>query len=319
MDKVTRILLLYSKLIQGEEVNKTIFCFENECSARSFDRYISTIRLFLSDSFSSKELVYDRIKNVYFIPGSQSVQFGIMEYFFIERVLKDTGILRKDELEILTKRLALNAESPRIIENYKKVWEDDYKTPVHNKALLKIYGDLVTAICRQNCIQIVYYKLDGEAVEREIIPCLLKYDLGYIYLVAYLKGKEYEYPAYFRLDRIESFIIMGQWTSVEEKKVRVFREKYSKGITQMYAGEFKEILVRCKKEYLPYVLDKFKDAEEVKHDDNSSIVKIRAFEDGFIKWMMSQSADKVCVKEPESTRNKLMEEALKIVKIYGEN
>ena len=31
----------------------------------------------------------------------------------------------------------------------------------------------------------------------------------------------------------------------------------------MYTGEFKEIQVRCKKEYAPYVLDKFKDAEEI--------------------------------------------------------
>lgn len=44
------MLLLYSSLLNGEEINKTIFCFENDCSPRSFDRDIEDIRLFLSES-----------------------------------------------------------------------------------------------------------------------------------------------------------------------------------------------------------------------------------------------------------------------------
>lgn len=46
MDKITRMLILYSSLMNGEEINKTIFCFENDCSPRSFDRDIEDIRLF---------------------------------------------------------------------------------------------------------------------------------------------------------------------------------------------------------------------------------------------------------------------------------
>ena len=56
MDKIERLLLLYTKLITGEQVNKTLFCFEYECSPRTFERDIETIRLYLSDSFSFSEL-----------------------------------------------------------------------------------------------------------------------------------------------------------------------------------------------------------------------------------------------------------------------
>ena len=48
MDKITRMLSLYSKLINGEGVNKTIFCFENDCSPRTFDRDIEDVRIYLS-------------------------------------------------------------------------------------------------------------------------------------------------------------------------------------------------------------------------------------------------------------------------------
>ena len=49
MFKITRLLFLFSKLINGEKVNKTVFCFEHDCSPRTFDRDIQEIRLFLSE------------------------------------------------------------------------------------------------------------------------------------------------------------------------------------------------------------------------------------------------------------------------------
>lgn len=313
MDKITRILLLYSKLIQGEKINKTIFCFENDYSPRSFDRDIDAIRLFLSDSFSMLELTYDRARNVYYIPGTQKVKLGAMEYFFLEKLLKDTAVLRKDELDVLTEHLLSNTESSVLVNHYKKGWKNDYKNPIHNKALLKIYGDLVMAIYSKKCIMLCYHKADGNEIHREIIPCLLKYDGGYVYLVAYLKEMEYEYPAYYRLDRIDSFVITNDQSKKEKERVESFQEKYSKGITQMYAGDFKEILVQCKKAFAPYVMDKYKDAEEVEQRDDFCIIQICAFEDGFIKWMLSQPSDMIWIKEPKDTKEKLITEALNIV------
>lgn len=56
----------------GEEINKTIFCFENDCSPRSFDRDIKDIRLFLSESFSVLGLNYNRKNNTYYIKGAKN-------------------------------------------------------------------------------------------------------------------------------------------------------------------------------------------------------------------------------------------------------
>ena len=60
MDKITRVLFLYSKLMKGEGVNKAVFCVENDCSPRAFDRDIEDVRLYLSESYSASELIYDR-------------------------------------------------------------------------------------------------------------------------------------------------------------------------------------------------------------------------------------------------------------------
>ena len=110
MDKISRLLLLYSKLIQGERINKLNFCMEIDSLPRTFDRDIEDVRLYLSELFCNKELIYDRKENVYYIEGLQRKALETMEYLFIERVLFDTGVLRADEMDGLLTNLALNAE-----------------------------------------------------------------------------------------------------------------------------------------------------------------------------------------------------------------
>ena len=83
MDKITRILLLYSKLIKGEQIDKALYCFENECSPRTFDRDIEVVRVFLSESFSFSELNYDKIQNIYYIEGAKRSFLEPVEYLFM--------------------------------------------------------------------------------------------------------------------------------------------------------------------------------------------------------------------------------------------
>lgn len=161
MDKITRLLLLYSKLVGGEEINKTIFCFENDCSPRTFDRDIEDIRLYLSESFSSKELKYKRSTNTYFIEGVKRSLLEPMEYLLIEHILKDTMALRKDEFDILLMHLLENTEKTRSLENERKEICSKYESPLHNRALLKMHGDLVNIIRTKKCISIKYFTSQG--------------------------------------------------------------------------------------------------------------------------------------------------------------
>lgn len=317
MDKITRILLLYSKLTKGEEINKTVFCFENDCSPRTFDRDIEDIRLYLSESFSLMELTYDRGRNTYFIAGTKRLELEPMEYLFVERILKDTAVLRKDEFEILTSHLLSNTENGTTLNSFKSEVCNCYESPLHNKALLKIHGDLVSIIRAKKCIRVKYFKTNGEEVKRDVIPCAVKYDLGYLYLIGYRENKMDDYPAYFRLDRIYSFDVIRSQTSTEQEKVKSYMESYFSGITQMYGGDFIEITLECKEKYFSYIHDKFRSAKILNQNKEVLTIKICAFEDGFVKWMMSQPQNMVSVIQPESTWYKLLEEAKKIISKYG--
>lgn len=317
MDKITRVLFLYSQLMKGEGVNKAVFCIENDCSPRTFDRDIEDVRLYLSESYSASELIYDKSRNVYYISGTERTKLESVEYLFVQQILKDTAVLRKDEFEILTSHLLSNTEKSKSFDWLKNEAHSGYKSPSHNKALLKLHGDLVSVMQYKKCIRMKYFKNDGEEVERNVIPCTIKSDFGYLYLIGYREDRIDEYPAYFRLDRIYSFYITRNQTMKEQEKVKSFMEKHYGGIVQMYGGNFVEIMLECKEKYFSYVCDKFRNAKIVEQDKELLTVKISAFEDGFVKWVMGQSHDMVTLLGPESTKNKLVEKARNIIRKYG--
>ncbi|MBQ3601685.1 MAG: WYL domain-containing protein [Lachnospiraceae bacterium] len=317
MDKITRLLLLFSKLVNGEKINKTIFCFENDCSPRTFDRDIENIRLYLSESFSSTELRYERSTNTYFIDGAKHKLLEPMEYLLIERILKDSMILRKDEFDILSMHLLQNTEKTKRFEGERQEICSKYQSPLHNKALLKIHGDLVNIIRAKKCINIKYFKSNGEEVNKKILPCDVKYDLGYLYLIGYRAETEDEYPAYYRMDRIFSFEILNSQSASEQYRVRKYFDKYADGITQMYGGFFIEIGIKCLNDFYPYIYDKFRNVKIVTQDEQYVVIKLEVFEDGFIKWLMSQSTDMVTVLYPDSTIEKIRKEARNIMNKYG--
>lgn len=67
MDKITRVLLLFYRLSRGEWISKANFSLEYGITGRTFDRDIEDIRLFLSELYTSSELIFDRKTNSYYI------------------------------------------------------------------------------------------------------------------------------------------------------------------------------------------------------------------------------------------------------------
>ncbi len=317
MDKITRILLLYSKLVRGERVNKYSFCAETDILPRSFDRDIEDVRLYLCEMFCGEELIYNRAENSYYLTGSVRQALEPTEYVFIERVLKDSGILRTDEFSELLRHLAGNSDNTYKTKQLAEKAIQNYCEPAHQRALLKIHSDLATTISNQSVIKLKYSKANGEEIERELIPCELKCDLGYLYLVAYRQDDK-EYPEYYRLDRIHSFFVERQQNRTEYERVRNYLTSYSKGITQMYGGEFTEVLLSCKSDYYPYIHDKFRDVEVVEDKADTMVLRLNVFSDGFVKWIMSQNTDFIQVIEPEMIKSKITAEAQRLLAKYTE-
>ncbi|MFI3211931.1 MAG: hypothetical protein R3Y24_01175 [Eubacteriales bacterium] len=72
--------------------------------------------------------------------------------------------------------------------------------------------------------------MDGEIVEREVVPCIIKYDLGYLYLVAFLHPSDKPYLAYFRLDRIYSFSVIRKQKIEEINVLQIMSRVVQRGL-----------------------------------------------------------------------------------------
>lgn len=206
MDKITRMLILYLKLIKGEKINKYIFCTEYEVKPRSFDRDIEDLRLFLSESFSFRELLYDRRSNEYYITGcKENEKLEWVEFELIKRVFIDSGILRKDELEGLLGRLyGVTNSNSHMVNDFKNELEN-YRE-VNKNAIIKMLGDLSVCIHKKEKIKIYYFDEDKKECSKYLIPYSLRYKDGYIYLNAALRDNS-DVIENFRIDKINSFEI----------------------------------------------------------------------------------------------------------------
>ena len=315
MDKITRILILYSSLINGEEINKTIFCFENDCSPRSFDRDIEDVRLFLSESFSILELSYNRMNNTYYIKGAKKQQLEVMEYLFIEKILQNTSVLRDDELGILKSHLLMNTtDTQKMLYSRNKKYEL-YKPPDHNKALLKMHGDLELTIRNHKYIRVVHQDENGIKHERNSIPCDIKYEFGYLYFVGYTETERKITD--IRLDRIYSFDILRDQTVSERKRVDMYITSWHDNKLLKTRGNLVEITLNCTEEDYKVLSAMFDNVEVVQQTANLIEIKLEINEEDFIGWYLSNLYSTVTIVRPQHIKDRLVMQAKGILEKYG--
>lgn len=192
----------------------------------------------------------------------------------------------------------------------------NYVPPIHNKAILKMHWDLNQPIMKMQKIKIKYIRRDNETVERVISPLAVVFSDYYFYLIAYIDKKDYDYPAFFRLDRIVSFIILNQTYSKQLfSKYNVGNMK--KNTKFMSGGRFIKVKLKVDKLVLNTILDQIPNAIIINENNSFAFLEVKIFEDGFIKWVLNNS-DAVEVINPIEIRDKIKNEAIKILNKYSE-
>jgi len=282
MDKITRMLLLYSKLIRGEPVNKVSFCMETESNERSFDRDIEDVRLYLSESFSTEEVIYNRSNNCYFLSGIAKQELEMTEYRFLERLIIQSGLLRKDELIGLLSILASNTTRPseclRMMESHTMGYAELISAP-----LLKMHDDILTMIANQSVIEIKYHDIDEKIRSYRIIPYDIQFIDGQMYMMAFedMNDNDNKSTKYFKLERIESFERRCGASLQDKLKIDGMKKK-----TDAPSSKNRRIInISCTEQFHNLLKKEYKDA--VSSMENGQVSIYCDYED-FIKWIMSQ-------------------------------
>lgn len=237
MDKITRVLMMYSKLLAGGKIYKKSFCEDMEIDRRTFDRDIEDIRLFLSESFYGNELIYDRKTGSYHLEHFfKQKPLSAMEVVTLLECLKASQNVPRDEYNgLISSVIAAGEQNKRkIMEEIAKRYMRCYSQESGQKASLKIQWDLQQ--CIAECDWIHIYMKSKQVFH--ISPVSIWIYEQETYLFGYLDGKELEV---FRVADIEYFQ-MGrekfhkelinrfdelEWETIREKleKERIQHEK----------------------------------------------------------------------------------------------
>lgn len=312
MDKITRMLLLYSKLIRGDPVNKAIFCLETESSERSFDRDIEDIRMFFSEIFSVNEVIYNRATNLYFISGVAKKELEVTEYRFVERLLFQAGLLRKDELEGILYTLASN--TTRYRECVQSI-RDNIETYENTKCVpfLKMHEDLSKMIIDRRAIKLRCYDVNNIIKEYEIIPLDIEIMNGRLYLLTVQEGRVEFQPEYFLFDRIESFTPAKAVRGEKWNRLASLLRRYRTGNHNTKS----KIVIECKEGFVETLRRHYLESPHLHEEHNGKyIVTIEDDDNAFVEWILAQDTRMYCIIEPEHIKNKIRTIAEALYKKY---
>lgn len=235
-DKVTRILMMYTQLIAGGKIHKISFCAETEIDRRTFDRDIEDIRLFLSESFSGKELVYDRNKESYYLKGSyQQKTLSGMEITMLLESIRAENCLREDEYGGLIDSLVKAGEisKRKIIQEIAERYMRKHSTEKKKEALMKIQWDLQQCIAERDIIKLRFMN-----DERKIVtPLELRLCEGKFYLFVHDERESFRI---YSVEKISEFQILGKKFSInllnkfekideKEKQMKLQKERKQNG------------------------------------------------------------------------------------------
>lgn len=323
--KAEALLYIYNKLIEGKIVRKQEVLDKFVINERTFYRYIQDIKKFIGrpdGELIGEEVLSDRSKGGYILKGKHERNFNEKEVLAIAKVLLESrGFVRTELKDMIDKLLESCISEDK--ENIKRIIGNEminYVPPQHNKELLDKLWQISNAIKEQKILSIGYFKVgtDGklqeEVSKRSIYPLGLLFSEYYFYLIAFIEGKSYEYPAIYRVDRIKDLIATDKRYKVDYSK-RFQDGEFRKLIQFMQTGELERVKFRFTGRSIEAVLDRLPNAKVIKEKQGEYIVEAKLFGKGIKMWILSQG-DSVEVIDSSKFREEMIETIGRMRKLY---
>lgn len=319
------LLSIYNVLQEGKVVKKNAIVDKFNINERTFYRYIKDIKNFVEKPdgvLIGEKVIMDREKGGYILKGKHRKNLNEKEVLAISKVLLESRGFIKAEIEDMISKLLDNCICEDK-ENVKRIIGNElanYVCPQHGKELLNMLWQISSAIKEQKMLDIEYSKIgtDGKLqkkVSRRIIyPQGILFSEYYFYLIAFIDGKSYEYPAIYRVDRIKDLIITDKKYKVEYSK-RFQDGEFRKLIQFMQTGEMERVKFRFTGRSIEAVLDRLPNAKVVKEKQGEYIVETNVFGKGIKMWLLSQG-DSVEIIGSDKFREEMMETIEKMRRVY---
>ena len=264
--KSSRLLVVYSRLVNGEVVSKADLSEQYHVSERSIQRDMESLRCFIANQSLAQDIIYDYKQRGYRLVNTLPKGLSNSEILAVCKILLESRSMCRDEmLPILDKLIdcAVPEESRRAVVELIANEKHHYIEPHHGKSVLNGLWEIGQAIKQHQYMEIEYERMKGpKYVRRRIQPVGLMFSEYYFYLTAFLEDKaDFENPDdLFPTKRVQF----------------------------MYGGKLERIKFRYTGPSVEAVLDRLPTAEIISADNEGWTIRAEVFGKGVDMWLRSQ-------------------------------
>ena len=320
-DKVSRVLSLYQRLMEGEVVDKEVEAARYGVSARSIQReYIPEKSLLIHSSLnvlnaSSYLLIfeqeteksgvinsieYDKKRGGHYLSQIYRKRLTNSEILAICKILLDSRAFTRERMEhildILVDRCT-PAEGKAIVQDLIKNEEFHYIELTHKSEFVDKMWDIGQAIHQNRYLEMDYKRTkDGAIVKRRVKPVAIMFSEYYFYLTAFIEDEDVKadfdviddaFPTIYRIDRIAGYKVLDKQFKIPYGN-RFKEGEFRKRIQFMYGGKLQKVKFRYKGSSVEAVLDRLPTAKILEEKDGVYTISAEVFGKGIDMWLRSQ-------------------------------
>lgn len=303
-DKTARILGLYTKLINGDTINKAEEAQSRGVNERSIQRDIDDIRNFLENEAVNdgivNSVVYDRVKKGYRLERIQQMKLSDSEALAICKILLESRAFTKKEMTMMLDKLifcSVPESSRKPITELIANEAYHYVEPRHKTVFIDKMWEIGQAIKNRRYIEIEYRRsTDRKLVQRKLKPAAIMFSEFYFYLTAFIDDEEIKkdfdvvndsFPTIYRIDRIKKLKTLGERFHIPYKS-RFEEGEFRKRVQFMYGGKLQKIKFQYGGRDIDAVLDRLPTAKILSEENGIYTVSAEVFGKGVEMWIRSQ-------------------------------
>jgi len=297
-----RLLDLYVRMRQGHIIRKEEEAQRFQVNERTIQRDLDSIRGYLDETMlhggGHESLLYDRRQKGFVLHSDSTDSMSNSEILAVSEILLESrAFTRKEMSGILDKLLrgCVPVQKQKMVAQLVGNESFYYVPPRHGTPLTQRLWDLGSAVQQSLLLELEYTKMSGEPTKRLVEPVAVMFSEYYFYLVAYNMAKdengalrsEYEYPAYYRVDRISAYSTMDKHFSIPYSR-RFETGELRKRVQFMYGGRLFRVKLRYTGPSVEAVLDRLPTAEIREESAAGYIIEAEVFGSGIVRWLLSQ-------------------------------
>ena len=300
--KNDRILDIYTRLLNGESINKQEAAARYGVNEKSIQRDIDDIRDYFSQKLvedgQGKAVVYNRQVKGYYLETQSQTKLTNSEILAVCKILLDSRAFIKGDMGRILEKLLTGCVPRKNLLVVKELISNEafhYVEPWHHRAVLDKIWDIGMAVKECRVIEITYSKRKGESVHRRLEPLAIMFSEYYFYLTAFIEDVDKSqfhvendpFPTIYRIDRIESLEVTKDHFRIPYKD-RFEEGEFRKRIQFMYGGKLQKTEFWYSGDSVEAVLDRLPTAEILSEEDGKYLISAETFGTGIEMWLRSQ-------------------------------